>query len=192
MGTMAPVIDFLEQPTTPRTTQNMAKGHVKLLCGISGSGKTTYADRLVGRHNYIKLSIDEFMWNDHGECGVDYPMEEYRRRYAQSELSLQRQLVKHVRDGRDVVLDMTFCHRQKRDIYRDLLNANDADYELVYFPIDFATAWERIDRRNNDKPGPNKARVTKEMLTQFYNGFERPAGDEVYRTASSESIEGDS
>ena len=185
---MASVIDFLE----PTTTRNMAKGHVKLLCGISGSGKTTYADHLVNVHDYIKLSIDEFMWNDHGECGVDYPMEEYRSRYAQSELSLQRRLIDHILNGKNVVVDMTFCHREKRDLYRDLLRRNGVAFELIYFPVDFPTAWQRIDRRNNDRPGPNRARVTKEMLTQFYNGFERPAEDEDYRTVSSKSIEGDS
>lgn len=188
MGAMAAVIDFLKLTAT----LNMAKGHVKMLCGISGSGKTTYADHLVNMHGYIKLSIDEFMWNEHGECGVDYPVEEYRSRYAKSELSLQKHLLDNILRGKNVVVDMTFCHREKRDLYRDLLRRNGVAFELIYFPVDFSTAWQRINRRNNDRPGPNKARVTKEMLTQFYNGFERPSEDEDYRTVSSRSIEGDS
>ncbi|MCM1504286.1 MAG: ATP-binding protein [Muribaculum sp.] len=170
----------------------MAKGHVKLLCGMSGSGKTTYADTLVKNHGYSKLAIDEYMWHDHGECGIDYPAEEYRERYARSEEALKERLIDLVASGSDVVVDMTFCHREKRDLYRGLLDKHGIGWELVYFPVDFLTAWERIYRRNNEQAGPNKARVTKQMLTQFYNGFERPGEDEVYRTASSSSTEGDS
>lgn len=170
----------------------MKKGHVTLLCGISGSGKTTYADMLVKDQGFMKLSIDEFMWHDHGRCGTDYPMEEYRDRYAQSEQKLISRLSTFVDEGRDTVVDMTFCHRQKRDFYRAMLNEMGAEWELVYFPVDFDTAWERIERRNSADEGPNKARVTKEMLTKFYSGFERPGDDEVYRTASSSSTEGDS
>ncbi len=170
----------------------MAKGHVKLLCGMSGSGKTTFADSLVINHGYRKLSIDEYMWRDHGECGIDYPADEYRERYTRSEQSLISHLTQLVKSGADVVVDMTFCHREKRDFYRDLLTRLEADWELIYFPVDFPTAWQRINQRNKEQPGPNKARVTKQMLTQFFTGFERPGEDEVYRTVSSRSTEGDS
>ncbi len=186
MGAMAPFFDILD------SNNIMAKGHVKLLCGISGSGKTTYADSLVKNQGYIKLSIDEYMWHDHGECGTDYPAEEYRTRYAISEQKLREQLEAQITEGRDVVVDMTFCHRDKRDSYRKLLNEIGAGWELIYFPVDFDTAWKRINLRNGQTATPNRARVTKEMLTMFYNGFQRPGPDESYLTASSSSTDGDS
>ena len=158
----------------------MGKVNVKMLCGISGSGKTTFADRLVAGQDYIKLSIDEFMWRDHGQCGIDYPMEEYRQRYQQSEKSLRARLIELIGEGRNVVLDMTFCHREKRDFYRALLEEYGAEGELVYFPVDFDTAWERIDARNRLTEGPNKARVTEDMLRCFYNGFQHPGDDEKF------------
>jgi dephospho-CoA kinase len=52
---------------------------VYLLCGLTGSGKTTYAKRLETR-GAVRLSVDEEVFVRHGRYGVDYPMEEYFQR----------------------------------------------------------------------------------------------------------------
>ncbi len=47
---------------------------VVLMCGIAGSGKTTFSQRLE-EQGFIRLSIDEEVWNTHGRYGIDYPVE---------------------------------------------------------------------------------------------------------------------
>ena len=45
---------------------------VIMMCGVCGSGKTTYAKKKE-QEGYIRLSIDEEMWKLYGRKGIDYP-----------------------------------------------------------------------------------------------------------------------
>lgn len=49
---------------------------VIMMCGVCGSGKTTYAKQKE-KEGYIRLSIDEEMWKAYGRKGVDYPDSQY-------------------------------------------------------------------------------------------------------------------
>ena len=49
---------------------------VIMMCGVCGSGKTTYAKKKE-KEGYIRLSIDEEMWKLHGRKGMDYPDNQY-------------------------------------------------------------------------------------------------------------------
>uniref|UniRef100_UPI001CD78977 AAA family ATPase n=1 Tax=Enterococcus casseliflavus TaxID=37734 RepID=UPI001CD78977 len=45
---------------------------VLLMCGVSGAGKTTYSKQKE-QEGYVRLAIDELIWEDYGVYGVDYP-----------------------------------------------------------------------------------------------------------------------
>ena len=47
-----------------------------MLCGLTGSGKSTYAERIISK-GYVKISIDEVMYEKYGVAGIDYPYEKY-------------------------------------------------------------------------------------------------------------------
>ena len=51
---------------------------VIMMCGICGSGKTTYAKQKE-KEGYVRLSIDEEMWKIYGRKGIDYPNEQYEK-----------------------------------------------------------------------------------------------------------------
>ena len=51
---------------------------VIMMCGVCGSGKTTYAKKKE-QEGYIRLSIDEEMWKLYGKKGIDYPEEQYEK-----------------------------------------------------------------------------------------------------------------
>lgn len=51
---------------------------VIMMCGVCGSGKTTYAKKKE-QEGYIRLSIDEEMWKLYGRKGIDYPEEQYEK-----------------------------------------------------------------------------------------------------------------
>jgi len=43
---------------------------VLLMCGVSGAGKTTYSKQKE-QEGYVRLAIDELIWEDYGVYGVD-------------------------------------------------------------------------------------------------------------------------
>jgi hypothetical protein len=67
---------------------------VYLLCGLTGSGKTTYARRLEAG-GAVRLSVDEEVYARHGRYGVDYPMSEYFERERPVVEELPRRLEHH-------------------------------------------------------------------------------------------------
>ena len=67
----------------------MCLSKVITMCGVCGSGKTTYAKKKE-QEGCIKLSIDEEMWKLYGRKGIDYPEVEYEELSEQVEAALQK------------------------------------------------------------------------------------------------------
>ena len=61
---------------------------VILMCGVSGAGKTTFSKEKE-KDGYIRLSIDELIWEDYGVYGVDYKSEEYEKVQPGNDTGLQ-------------------------------------------------------------------------------------------------------
>ena len=76
---------------------------VIMMCGVCGSGKTTYAKKKE-QEGYIRLSIDEEMWKLYGRKGIDYPEEQYEKLSEQVEAALQKKLLSLIQQGKDVVI----------------------------------------------------------------------------------------
>ncbi|WP_224773312.1 AAA family ATPase [Metabacillus idriensis] len=43
-----------------------------MMCGVAGSGKTTFAQQLE-KKGFVRLSIDEEIWSSKGHYFIDYP-----------------------------------------------------------------------------------------------------------------------
>ena len=52
------------------------RARVVLLCGLAGSGKTTYAQGLAVA-GHVRLSIDAEVWSWFGRFGIDYEPARY-------------------------------------------------------------------------------------------------------------------
>src|SRR5829696_4751177 len=74
---------------------------VYLLCGLTGSGKTTYARQLEAA-GAVRLSVDEEVFARHGRYGVDYPTSEYFDLERPVVEELRRRLVELIESGHDV------------------------------------------------------------------------------------------
>lgn len=61
---------------------------VVMMCGVAGSGKTTFAKKLE-KEGFARLSIDEDIWATHGRFGVDYPEQNYEFYKEESEIKLR-------------------------------------------------------------------------------------------------------
>jgi predicted kinase len=120
---------------------------VYLLCGLTGSGKTTYAKRLEAS-GAVRLSVDEEIYARHGRYGVDYPMEEYFDRERPVVEELRHRLVELVESGQDVVLDYGLWRRSDRDAYKRLIEAHGGTWRLLYFKADREVLTQRLAERN--------------------------------------------
>ncbi len=76
-----------------------------MMCGPGGAGKSTYA-RQLEHHGWTRLSFEVEFW-DRGVTGMPSTAV-----VAEVSADLKARLLRHVADGKDVVLDFSleFCH----------------------------------------------------------------------------------
>lgn len=150
--------------------------NVIMMCGVSGSGKTTYA-RQREREGYVRLSIDETVWEQYGRYGVDYPAERYEEITTVVEEQLRLRLLTLLQEGKNVVIDFSFWSRERRDRYRALIEAAGASLELVYLKADLELLRHRLDLRNQTVSANSAYEITEEILLRHFYGFEEPHGE---------------
>ena len=79
---------------------------VIMMCGVCGSGKTTYVKQKE-KNGYIRLSIDEELWKTYGRKGIDYPDSRYEELSEKVEAMLCERLIRFIKDRKDVVIDFS-------------------------------------------------------------------------------------
>ena len=145
-------------------------GEVIFMCGPSGAGKTTYAQRLE-RSGMVRLSFDVEAWR-RGITTVPFPpgaREDIERH-------LRSRLLALVADGADVVLDFSFWSRQMRDDYRRLLRPTGVIPETIYLATDRATILERIRARRASHA--DDFQLDDRLAARYFDHFEPPTPDE--------------
>lgn len=155
---------------------------VVLMCGVAGSGKTTYSQSLEAE-GYARLSVDEEVWARFGRYGVDYPPEDYPRLSAAAENAVRERLLVLLAEGRDVVVDLSFWQRATRDQYKRLVSDAGARWRLVYLQVDPDVLRRRLAQRARRVDANAAFAITEDVLTTYLEGFEVPdgEGEEVLR-----------
>ena len=148
---------------------------VYLLCGLTASGKTTYARRLEAE-GCVRLSIDEVVHARHGRYDVNYPASAYPRYYEEAVVELDRRLVDLLEAKRSVVFDHGLWQRSNRDRYKALVEAHGGRSELLYFKAEPSVLRGRLAQRNMES-GANALSVSDEMLEDFIARFDEPRGE---------------
>jgi predicted kinase len=149
---------------------------VVLTCGIAGSGKTTYAQRLE-REGYVRLSVDEEIWRRFGRYGVDYPGDRYPVLQRRTEDALRQSLVRLVGQGRNVVVDLSLRRRSLRDEYKALVESAGGRWRLVYLRASPELLRQRLAARNDRRDANAAFPITGEILQRYLAGFEEPQGE---------------
>lgn len=149
---------------------------VYLLVGLTGSGKTTYAQRQLEPAGAVRLSVDELVHARHGNYGVDYPERDYFALEAPVVAEVRKRLVELVAAGRDVVLDHGLWLRSARQEWRKLVEEAGGRPHLLYFPVERAELLRRLEERNW-REDANALTVTESALDDFYARFEPPEGE---------------
>jgi predicted kinase len=145
---------------------------VYLLCGLTGSGKTTYAKRLEAA-GAVRLTVDEEVHARHGRYGVDYPTSEYFERERPVVEELRGRLVELVESGRDVVFDHGMWRRDDRNAYKRLVEGHGGRWRLLYFKVDPEVLLQRLTDRNR-RSDANAMPLLPTDLKDFIARFEEP------------------
>jgi predicted kinase len=148
---------------------------VYLLCGLTGSGKTTYAKQLEAAGAF-RLSVDEEIFARHGRYGVDYPVAEYFDLERPVVEELRRRLVELIESGHDVVLDHGLWRRSDRDVYKRLIEAHGGTWRLLYLRADRELLLQRLAGRSG-RGDANAMPLTPPDLDDFIARFEEPTGE---------------
>ncbi|MEV6535762.1 ATP-binding protein [Streptomyces sp. NPDC051639] len=150
---------------------------VVLMCGLPGAGKTTYAMELV-RRGYVRLSIDEVVWQRLGQrdAGLVLEAEAFDQLKEEVRREQRQELVELMLAGRDVVVDYSFWSRAARDNYKALIESHGCRWELVHLKADRTTLERRLEVRNG-KEGANSVTVDETLFNRYLANFEEPSGE---------------
>lgn len=141
-----------------------------LMCGIAGSGKSTYARGLEAQ-GWLRFSIDAEAW-ERGLREVPLPADDAAEIRAGQRTAIERALD----EGCDVVVDYSFWSRAQRDDYRALGRAHGAEVEVVHLDVPVDELRRRLAERRTAHA--DDFVVPPEVLEGYVAGFERPGPDE--------------
>ncbi|MCL6606261.1 MAG: ATP-binding protein [Paenibacillus sp.] len=149
---------------------------VVLMCGIAGSGKTTFSQYLE-KDGFVRLSIDEEVWSKNGRYGIDYPAEKYREYLDEAHKRLRNKLVKLIQENKQVVVDSSFWQRSEREEFKQLVEKYGGKWRLIYLKVNPNELRKRLKIRSQRFDANAAFTITEEILTTFLNGFEEPRNE---------------
>ncbi len=121
-----------------------------ILIGISGSGKTTFAEKLLKQNDkLIRFNRDDFRTQFFGNIHTYFE---------RKDLHVWEQLISNleyfsfnqaVKNDYKIIFDNTNLKVSYINRWLDLLNDNDIPFVFKFFDCDVATAVERVSKRDN-------------------------------------------
>ncbi len=151
--------------------------HVVLLCGTTGSGKTTLGRRLEHTLPAVRFNVDDWMI---ALFGQHMPRAVFDERFALIQGRLWDVAERLLALGVHVVLDYGFWRRGERIAAARKARAAGATPLLVYLDAPGPVLEQRLARRNADLP-TGTYEITRDMLSTFAAHLEPPQSDEGLR-----------
>ena len=138
-----------------------------IICGLPGSGKTTFAKNLEGRLRAIRFSPDDWM----NALSINLWDEQRRSKIEALQWQLTQQLLAL---DLTVIIEWGTWGRSERDSLRLGARALGAAVELHFLDAPREVLFDRIQRRAMEDPA-----VSREVLSQWIEKFQAPTVDEI-------------
>jgi predicted kinase len=138
-----------------------------IVCGLPGSGKTTFAKALETKLGAIRLSADEWM----DALSLDLYDEAARARIEALQWKVGQQLLAR---GLVIIIEWGTWGRSERDALRMGARALGAAVELHFLYATADELFDRIQRRGMENPP-----IKREALMKWLEIFEAPTPDEM-------------
>lgn len=148
-----------------------------VMCGISGSGKTVYSQRLE-KQGYTRISADESVWQKYGDSFTELSPQCQREVYMTINAEVIATAKEALSHGQRIVVDATMCKRATRDKMVSACREAGVEPVFVYLPTPYEVLAQRLACRTGH--GPNDQLVTEEQLRKYFANFEVPADDENF------------
>ena len=146
---------------------------IHLLVGNTGSGKTTYAEKLKQKHRAVVFSID--MWNrvlflpdKKATDGLDWFLERIER----SENMIKQMIVQLNATEVDVILDLGFSKISHREKFTAFASEKGIAVKVHFLDIPKEVRKERVLKRNVEKGVTFEFEVTNEDFEFMESWFE--------------------
>src|SRR4051794_24611518 len=156
----------MRRPSCGAYSSLMSRPRLILICGLPGSGKTTFAKQLAQEVRAVRLSPDE--WKH--ALDIDYYDEEARTRLEERLWMLAQELLML---GQSVIMENGFWTRGERDELRLAGRALGAAVELHYLAASVEELWRRLELRNMEG-APGAVPIRRSDLEQWVAQFEAP------------------
>lgn len=153
------------------------KPQAYILCGLPGSGKTTYSKKLEDK-GVIRFSVDESMLDRFGKYGIDFPEDKYGEYKKRVLASLEQDIINQIERGNSVVLDFGLWQQKDRIKFRKLVENAGAKSKLIYFKAEPELLIKRLESRNQQQAS-DLPKVSTEMFNGVVERFEEPKEDET-------------
>jgi predicted kinase len=151
-------------------------GLVVLMCGLAGSGKTTFSQALEAK-GFVRLSLDEEIWRRFGRYGIDYPADDYGGHVAAARAAIRGQLAEGLARRTPTVVDSAFWSRAHRDDFCALVLAGGGEVRLVYLRASEAVLRARLRARSGRFDANAALPIDAATLAGFLKSFEAPSDE---------------
>ncbi len=153
----------------------MGQPTVFTVCGLPGSGKTTFAQKVALDHGAVCFSADAWVLHLYGS---ELPVARFLD-YKERVWELAWQVAGRLLELRiDVVLDFSFYLRSERDVFRQRAEAAGATFRMYYLDCPRELARARIEARNREHR-PGTFAIAPEDFDRLAATLQPPARDEA-------------
>lgn len=154
--------------------------HIHMITGLTGAGKSTYAETLRRDLPGVRFSIDD--WNANLFFMDREPSSDFQWFYERVQRCCRqmRDTAEHVLDTDvPVIFDCGFTDLRERTTFYDWADGLGLPVTLHFVDVDSETRWARVEARNAERGATFALEVTREMFDFMEGIWQAPQANEL-------------